>query len=101
MGMSTYVQGFRVLNPEFEKMMEVKNFCDRNKVSLPKEVEQFFGKFSLDPEEYIREKMDQSLEVDIPKDAVDRDSEDSSEWIEVDLEKLPSGVKKIRFTNSY
>lgn len=100
MSMSTYVQAFRDFDGNFQKMMDIKNFCESQGVSLPREVEEYFGKYSLDDEPYIREQMS---EVELPKGCKTEgdDSRVNGRYIEIDVTKLPKDIKKIRFTNSW
>lgn len=96
-----YVQAFRdIEDGDFKKMMDIKLFCEKQGVSLPKEVDQYFGKYSLDPEEYIKEQMS---EVKIPKEAAEEGSDErvNGNYIEIDVALLPKEVKKLRFVVSF
>jgi hypothetical protein len=98
MGLSSYILAYRDMDGEFAKMAEVKAFCDEKGVTLPKEVEEYFGKYSLDPIEYCKEQMS---EVILPNGVFKKSQDDSREFFDVDISKLPKEVKIIRFVNSY
>ena len=40
-------------------------------------------------------------EIEIPKEAIEIYSRDATYYFEVDVSKLPSEIKKVRFVNSY
>ena len=92
MSMSSYVVAFRPPDETFKKMMDVYKTCCEAGVDLPKKVSEFFDDTEPDPK---------GVEIDI-KDAVEEWNDgEMSEGFQVDLEKLPKGVKYIRFYNSY
>ena len=96
MGMSTRVVGVRDLGGQFDKMMKAKLACDDAGIGYPKEVEDYF-EYPKESEECIRKGMQ---EIDIG-DAVDQINRDGTSGYEVDLSKLSSEVKAIRFTNNW
>jgi len=102
MGMSTSVCGVRDLDGKFADMMALKLACEKTSVSYPKEVADYFDDEDEDyditySEDELREYMES---VDIT-DAVREYTRDATDIIEVDLSKLPDGVKAVRFQNSY
>lgn len=99
MSMSMYVRAFRDLDGEFQKMMDVKNFCESKFVSLPKEVEEYFGKYALDPEDYVRDNMSEINIADTIESGVDESA--IGNYIDVDVSLLPKEVKKLRFMVSF
>ena len=97
MGMSTRVSGVRDLDGKFAKMARIKEMCDKEKISYPREVEDYFDY----PEESVSYNKQEMEEVGI-EDLVERnESVEMSDIWEVDLKKLPKEITKIRFANSY
>lgn len=97
MGMSTYAQAFRDLDGKFNKMLEIKRYCEKNEVSYPKEVQEYFGGKAGTEEQFL---IDGMREISIGE-VVREWRNDHSEGIEIDLEDLPPEVKTIRFVNSW
>lgn len=98
MGMSTHIKGFILdTDPEYQKHKEVLLFCHKAEVSLPSETAAYFGiQF---PQPYIlEEKLEMQLEKGVHYEGW---REDGSGGFEVDLTKLPKGVTKLRFYNSW
>ncbi len=91
MSMSSHVVGFRPPDETFDKMFVVWNTCQEAGVTVPKEVQEFFGWESPD---------ENGIVVDI-KEAVTPYNADYQDGFEVDITKLPKDVKIIRFYNSY
>lgn len=98
MSMSSYVQGLRDLDGKFKQMMEMKKLCDEKGFSYPKEVTEYFGSHLGESDKYITEQMQ---EVSLPKDLVKVSTDDSREFYDIDISRLPKEVKTIRFVNSY
>ena len=98
MGMSTHIQAFIPdTDAEFKKHKTILLMCSENEVSLPKETAEYFG--SEDAEEYL---LDEKLEIELEEDVHYKDwSDEGSQGFEVDLLKLPKGVTKLRFSNSW
>ena len=96
MGMSSHVTGVRDLDGKFSKMMEVKLACESAGIGYPDEVREYF-KYPKESEEYLRREME---EVQLG-DCVKEYSRNATDGFEVDLSKVPEGVKSIRFENSY
>lgn len=96
MGMSSRVKGVRDLDGEFAKMMAVKVACDAVEIDYPEAVKAYF-KYPGESADYLRCEMES---VDISA-AVTESQHDAIDRFEVDLSKLPKGVKAIRFENSY
>ena len=97
MGMSTNVTGFRSRDgEEFKKHYKVLQACiEAGVTELPKETADFFGDDTV--EEYI---VDDFLECSI-NDCLTEYSGDMEDGYEIDVKKIPKGVEKIRFYNSY
>lgn len=91
MGMSTYVVGLMPPDEHYLKMYAAWSACDDAGIEPPKEVVDFFGGGIPDPG---------GAQVEI-KDAVTESTDDDEEHYEIDLSKLPDGVRAIRFTNSW
>lgn len=92
MGMSTHVKGFRPADEQWEKMKQIWETCEEADVPIPKEVEEFFD----DEEPGDRP----GMEIDLG-DAVSEYNADMMDGYEIDITKLPPGVKIIRVYNSY
>lgn len=98
MGMSTHIQGFIPdTDTDFKKHKKILLFCMEENVSLPKETAEYFG--SDDAEEYL---IEEKLEIKLEEGVHYKEwMEDSSKGFEVDLTRLPKGVTKLRFFNTY
>lgn len=101
MSMSTFVVGFRdPTDPHHLKMLAVYSACKEANVLLPDEVAAYFdpkGFGKKNPHDIPKE---ECIEVDLG--AAQRPwKNDMSQGFEVDLAKLPEGVKVIRFFNSW
>lgn len=98
MGMSTHISAFTPdTDKEYQKHLKVFMVCKEAEISLPKETADYFG--GNHPESWM---LDEKLEVRL------KEGEHFNEWytdgasgFEVDLTKLPSGVTKLRFYNSW
>lgn len=91
--MSTHIEAFTPdTDPEYRKHLEVYDTCIRLDVSLPKETDEYFN--GDIPEERLRIELEEDVHYTIY-------SEDYSSGFEVDLDQLPEGVTKLRFTNSW
>lgn len=97
MSMSTYITALRDMDGKFKDMLEIKRFCDRKKVSYPKEVIEYFGNNLGESEEYMIQEM---LEVRIPQKEFSDDRVNGS-GIEIQVKDIPPEVKVIRFVNSW
>lgn len=97
MSMSKYVQGIVPPDDKFKKMLALYRQCEDAGVSIPAEVVKFFNGEEPDEAGVII-----NLTYDKKhKGVVTEDGEDSREWTEIDLTKLPPNVKKIRFVMSW
>ena|SRR6266851_4891501 len=97
MSMSTHVSAYRDMDGEFKRMLEIHQYCREQKVSLPKEVEKYFGTWAGEDERTIREEM---LKININK-IVREVSSNGSSGYEIDVADLPKEVKTLRFENSW
>lgn len=98
MSMSTNIRAFIPdTNPEFQKHKKILLLCAESGVSLPKETAEYFD--SEDADEYL---LDEKLEIQLKKGVhyVEYHG-DAAHGFEVDLLKLPDGVTKLRFYNSW
>ena len=98
MGMNTYIKGVRDLDGEFKRMMDMKKLCDSKGFSYPKEVMEYFGSLIGESDAYIREEMET---IDLPKDLVIESQDDSREFFDIEIDRIPKEVKILRFVNSY
>ena len=100
MGMSTHIRAFMPdTDPEFNKHKKLALACDDANVSLPKETAEYFG---CDVDDFYSDLIEEKLEIDLIKDehfVIYTDI--MSEGYEVDLTRIPKGVTKLRFYNSY
>jgi hypothetical protein len=91
MGMSTHVIGFRPPDEQWRKMKAVYDACKAAGTEAPRSVIEFFNDEEPD---------DNGQSADI-KAATRPYQDDSREGIEVDITKLPQGLKIVRFYNSW
>jgi hypothetical protein len=91
MSMSTYVVGFRPPDAEYKIKADAWRACKAAGVRPPEELSVFFDYTAPDDAGQI---------VDI-KAAVEEYSRGAESGLEVDVAKLPPGVKIIRFSNSW
>ena len=98
MGMSTYIRGFIPnTDAEYKKHAKVLVACAEAEVELPKQTADYFGS-----KEAYEELLEEKLEVKLKNGTHYKAwSSDMQEGYEVDLTKLPKGVTKLRFYNSY
>lgn len=100
MGMSTCIMGFRSeddLKAEFDKHKPIFDLCRKSGISLPKETQEFFSGEKTDFSDF-----EDDLEIDLIRGKhYEEYSEDMRYGFEVDLQKLPKEVKKLRFYNLY
>jgi hypothetical protein len=98
MGMSTHIEGFIPdTDAEFQRHKKVLLVCAEANVTLPPETAKYFGSKYSD-ESLLDEKLNVMLEDGVHYTQY-RDSGCSG--FEVDLTRLPKGVTKLRFYNSY
>lgn len=101
MSMSTHVVGIKEPTEQYRKMYEAYRACEEAGVSAPTEVLKFFG--------YVRfNAVDQNgMEVDLDngsesvRGCVVKYAAGGQSGYEVDVTKLPVGITRIRFYNSY
>ena len=93
MSMSTSVILLRDKNDsEYQKKLAVLMACKEAAIDLPKEIDEYFGGDGIDNEP------ETPLEIEFEA----RDwGDESAEGYEIDISDLPSGVKTIRFFNSW
>lgn len=92
MGMSSHVVGIRPQDQDYHRMKNAYDACKAADLDVPERVQEFFGYLKPD---------DQGVIVEIPRDAVSKYADDSRSGFDVDVTKLPEGVKIIRFYNSW
>jgi len=93
MGMSTNIVGFKPPDHKFRKMKAIYDACELADVSIPDEVDRFFN----------GERPDEAgVLVELYRhESVSEWQDDSGQGYQVDLTKLPSDIKIIRFYNSW
>ncbi len=98
MSMSTSVVGLiSEDNPEYQKHIEIVEFCKKMEVSLPKETEDYFD-LSEVKQEYWHNYIDEKRHIEIPH----RDYYTHNErGVEIDVKDIPQGAETIRFYNSW
>ena len=92
--MSTYVYGIKPPDATFNAMLAVHKACEKAKVQPPDDVIDFFNDTEPDPAGVL-------VNLEEVKGATKPWCDDMQEGIEIDLSKLPKGVTKIRFVNSW
>lgn len=105
MGMTFHVEGFRDMGEQFQRMMEVKEFCDVRKLSYPREVAEYFrpieDEYGEDwhEESLTREQVEDTMaEMEVSARAF---SNATAEGLEVDVAAIPVGCKTLRFFASW
>jgi len=92
MGMSTHVVAFREADLKFKEMKKIWEMCDSNDIVIPDEVDAYFdGEWPKNME---------GVEINI-NEAVSEYNFNCQQGFQVDLSKLPKGVRTIRVYNSY
>lgn len=98
MSMSTDVIAFLGRNEdEWQKMLSVYNACFNAGVAFPKEVNAFFSEV-LDEGYDPNDSPGKVIEI---KNAVTEFSSEMQSGFDIDITKLPKGVKIVRVYNSY
>lgn len=94
MGMSTHCIGFKPPDDHWLQMKAVWDACVKAMIEVPEEVDRFFNGETPD---------DSGVEIrlDYTDCCSDYSDGDMRVGIEIDLDKVPKGVKAIRFVNSY
>ena len=96
--MSTHIIAFIPdTDPTFQKHLSVYNVCREAGVSLPKETADYFGSnqpYSGLPEEKLEFKLEKGVHYK-------NFSQNMCQGFEIEIDKLPKEVTKIRFFNSY
>lgn len=91
MSMSTHAIGIRPADDRYKTMLKIHDSCIEANVPVPKEVSEFFDWQKPEPNGVL---------VDI-EDATSFWGDDYCQGLEIDLSKLPSNVKVVRFYNSW
>lgn len=94
MGMSTNIVGFHPPNEHWSKMRAVWLACEAAKIKIPDEVYAFFHYSPPDAAGV-------TIILDEKCGCTPWNNDHESEGFEVDIAKLPSGITKIRFYNSW
>lgn len=99
MSSSMYVVGFRPVDAEWERNLQVYNACKNNGIELPESVSGFFGELI----ECGRDPLDSpGIEVCLDKNsAITKYNEDMREGYEIKISELPKDVHVIRVFMSY
>ncbi len=91
MGMSTHIIAFRPPDKEWLEMKQVYDACLTAGIDIPGQVEAFFGGDRPD---------DSGVRIDISL-LLEEWQEESRQGYQLDLSKLPDGIKILRFYNSW
>lgn len=94
MGMCSHVVGIFSPPDSWIKMKAVWDACKLADIAIPEEVLDFFGGEEPDPRGVVSV-------IDHPCVSVYKDIDRNAEGFEIDLEKLPPGLRRIRFVNSW
>lgn len=92
MGMSMHVVGFRPADDKWNKMKAAWDACEAAGLPIPEEVENYFE------DEYPGDKPGMEVELG---EAVQELNREGEEGYQVDVTKLPDGVRFIRFYCSW
>ena len=92
MGMSTSAVGFKPADEKWNSMKAVWEACEKAGTAIPEEVEDYFE--GEPPEDKP------GMEVDLGDSCQEWQGE-SSDGYEIDITKLPEGVRFIRVINYY
>jgi len=94
MSMSTNIYGVIPADTHYKKMAAIWHQCEDAKVTIPKEVVNFFHGEPPD---------DDGILIDLEQLPCCKvySGEESAEGVEIDISRLPENVKKIRFYNSF
>jgi hypothetical protein len=96
MSMNSHVVGIKEPTEEFKKKYAAYRACEEAGVKTPKEILDFFDGISF---KYVDAT---GMEVDLEKSgAVQKWKADSQDGFEVVVDKIPAGVTRIRFVNSW
>jgi hypothetical protein len=91
MGMSTHVCGVKEPDDRWKKMKAAWDACKEAGVTPPDEIDDFF---EGDPEQGVMTILDHHACCKIY-------NHDTRNGFEIDISKLPAGIKVIRFYNSF
>ncbi len=92
MSMSTYVYGLREADDRHRKLLAIKRACEDAGIEYPPEVARYFVNGKHDTTG------DYALAVEVPVEEINDDTR--THYI-VDLQQLPPGIRRLRFTNSW
>ena len=92
MGMSTHVVGFRHPDDTWKAMLQAYVSCEKAGVEIPEPVLKFFG--------YEDPRGLSGKEVNLGK-ALKKYTAEEREGFEIDLTRVPEGVRYIRFYNAW
>ncbi len=81
----------------FKEYKEVAATCIKSGFKPPFQVIDYFKEYGID----VDQLNDEEFEIDLPEEAQREISGESYYTIEIDLEKLPRNVSKIRFCKSW
>lgn len=94
MSMSTHVVGIRPPDANWLKHKKVWDACEAAGVAIPRATMDFFDGVEPDDAGVL-------LDDDKLNDAVTEWKDEYRSGFEVEIEKLPAGVKRLRFYNSW
>lgn len=92
MGMTTHVVGFRPADDRWNQMKKAWEACTAAGIPLPREVYEFFDGEEPDDKP--------GMDVDI-EDAIAPFNAEGRRGFDVHIDKLPPGVKTVRFYNAW
>lgn len=93
MSVSTHVVGIKPPDAKWKKMKIVYDACIKAGVDVPEEVDKFFDGHKPD---------EKGVLIDLKEgNGVSHYNADMEDGYEIELAKLPKGIKIIRFVNSY
>lgn len=89
MSMSTHVVGIKPPDADWLKMKEVWDVCTEGGYDPPEAVQKFFGWQTPDPD---------GVQCEIPHEEC---TDEDCDGFQIEIAKIPPGVKIIRFYNSW
>ena len=90
--MSIHIVGFRPADGKWREMKTVWEACEKAEIEIPQEVLEFFD--HEDPTNKL------GMEI-LLEDAISDHNEEAQNGYQIDIEKLPKGVRYIRVSNSW
>ena len=92
MGMDTYVVGIKPPDSDWEKVKLIFDAYINAGIMVPAEIWDYFGGVAPD---------DKGVSVELPPNCISNYSRDGECGYDIEVSKIPKGIKIIRFYNSW